>query len=146
MEIKNFPGIGLWKLVSFEHQYEDGAVNYPFGLGASGEIMYDASGNMAAQIGDMRRANFKSLDRLQGKPEELKTAFEGYVAYFGTYTVDEEKKTVAHHVKSSFFPNWVGGDQVRFYKFEGNHLILRTPSIPFGGKNVVAVLVWERIH
>jgi hypothetical protein len=142
---ESFPGIGLWGLVSDEYRYDDGTVSYPIGRDGVGQIMYDAKGNIAAQIGDMRRPVFKSPDLLCGTPAEVKAAFEGYIAYFGTYTVDEKKGIVIHHVKSSLFPNWIGSEQVRYYRFEKNRLILSTPPMPIGGKSIVARLIWERI-
>ena len=43
------------------------------------------------------------------------------------------------------FPNWVGGEQVRFYELDGSRLVLRTPPIPFGDGELTGVLTWERL-
>ena len=144
MEDRTFPGVGVWKLISDENLSEDGSVSYPIGKDGIGQIMYDAKGNMAAQVGNIHRPPFNVPDRLRGAPDEIKAAFEGYTAYFGTYTVDEKKGTVTHHVKSSLFPNWAGTDQVRYYEFSGNRLILKTEPMLVGGKKVTAVITWGR--
>ncbi len=143
MAKENF--VGTWRLVSFESTGDDGITQYPYGRDAAGLIMYDARGNMSVQLANMHRPSFASSDQHRGTPEEIKAAFEGYNAYFGTYDVDEKKEIVTHHVKSSLFPNWSGGDNVRYYRFDANRLILSTPPIRFGGKSIVGRLIWERI-
>lgn len=142
---KKFLGVGVWKLVSDENIGDNGSIGYPIGKDAVGQIIYDAKGYMAAQVGSVHRPPFAILDRLGGTKEELQNAFEGYTAYFGTYTVDEKNMTVTHHVQSSLFPNWTNTDQVRYYEFSGNRLILKTKPFMVGGNMITAVVTWERI-
>ena len=54
----------------------------------------------------------------------MKTAFTGYVAYFGTYTVDAAKNVVIHHVEGSLKPSFIGTDQPRPFILAGDHLII----------------------
>ncbi len=119
-------------------------MTYPMGRNISGMLMYDANGHMSAQIMHLDRPTFASDDQLKGNPEEIKSAFEGFVAYFGTYEVNKEEGTVTHHVEGSSFPNWVGTDQRRFFEFYGNQLTVSTPPTPFGGEQLTALLIWER--
>jgi hypothetical protein len=142
---KAYPGIGLWKLVSYESRDEDGTVTYPAGKDGTGQIGYDAKGNMWAQVAEMHRPDFASGDSKKGTPTEIKAALEGYTAYFGTYEFDEGKKAVTHHVKSSLYPNWNGTDHVRYFEFAGNRMTLRTAPMRIGGHDVIGTLVWERI-
>jgi hypothetical protein len=44
----------------------------------------------------------------------------------------------------SMFPNWVGGDQQRFFELSGNELALRTPPMEVNGRMVVNELRWVR--
>ncbi len=69
---------------------------------------------------------------------------QGYVAYYGTYEVDEAAGKLTHHVHRSLFPNWVGDDQTRLYSFADGKLILTT--LPFVGKRnqITLTLVWKR--
>ena len=136
--------IGTWKLVSSEFRHSDGQLTYPFGRDAVGIIMYDASGYMSAQIMRPDRPAFASGDQLEGTPMEIKSAFEGFVAYYGVYEVNQEEGTVTHHVEGSLFPNWVGSALRRFFKFSDNRLTLSTPPMPVGGQKVVGLLTWER--
>ena len=106
--------------------------------------MYDGDGRMAVQFGRRGRAPFASAEMRGGTAEEMKAAFHGYVAYFGTYAVDEAAGTVTHAVEGSLFPNWEGQAQVRHYRLEGNRLTLTTPPLPAAGGMVTLVLEWER--
>ena len=60
-----------------------------------------------------------------------------YVAYFGTYSVDEQARTVTHHRHGSVQPGDVA-DLVRGYEFTGDRLILRPPGTTYE-------VIWERI-
>lgn len=64
------------------------------------------------------------------------------IAYAGPYTVQEGK--VVHRVEVSLFPNWVGSNQERFYKFAAERLSLSTAPLLVGGSERRAFLVWER--
>jgi len=108
--------------------------------------MYDASGHMSVQIMRPDRPAFASGDHLKGTPEEIKSAFKGFVAYYGTYEINEEEGTVTHHLEGSLFPNWVGTELKRFFEFSGNQLTLSTPPMPMGGQQVTGVLLWERVE
>jgi hypothetical protein len=78
-----------------------------------------------------------------GTPNEKATAFDGYIAYGGTYTVNEPEHVVIHHVEVSMYPNWVGSDQRRTFAFSGGRLLLRAIDAS-GGPGTDARLVWER--
>jgi Lipocalin-like domain len=139
--------VGVWRLLSIEYRTDDGAVvESPYGAEPEGTIMYDSLGNMAAQIGRKDRPRFSSSDRMAGSVEEKKTAFETYIAYFGRYHVDERERTVTHEVQQALFPNWTGSKQVRYYTFADRKLTLRTPPFQYLGKNVTAILLWDKIR
>ncbi len=137
--------IGTWKLVSSEIRLSDGQLTYPLGTDAVGRITYDTAGHMLCQLVRLDRPAFASGDQWGGTPEETKAAFQGCIAYFGTYEVNEQEGTVIHHVEGSLFPNWVGTDQRRFFEFSGKQLTLTTPPIPAGGQQATARLVYERL-
>jgi hypothetical protein len=117
---------------------------YPLGKDCVGVLIYDNVGNMAAQLMRPNCPAFKSGDMRKGTSEEIKAAFNGFIAYFGTYEINAGDKTVTHCIEGSLFPNWVGERQVRHYAFEGNRMTLSTPPIPLGGASGVGVLEWER--
>jgi hypothetical protein len=72
---------------------------------------------------------------LDDAPEnELRDAVTGFVAYFGTFEVDEVTHTVVHHVQASLAPSWVGTDLKRNFHFEDGNLVL-TRTSPDGGSS-----------
>ena len=144
-EAGKFPG--AWRLVSAEYRSADGSlVDSPWGPEPQGMLMYDAYGNMSAQLSRKDRVRFAGGDQLRATPEEIKAAFESYNAYWGRYEVDERARTVTHRVQQAMFPNWTETNQIRHYEFHNGRLILRTPPIRRGGQEVTAVLVWERVR
>jgi hypothetical protein len=136
--------IGAWKLVSAQYRRANGEILEMYGDHPIGVLMYAADGNMSVHIMRRDRPKFAVADRLGGTPEQILAAFQGYLAYFGTYTVDEEKRAVTHHIVGCLLPNWVGVDQVRFFEFNDNRLTLRTPPLMIGGAEAVGHIVWER--
>lgn len=137
---------GAWRLLSCETRDSDGRVEYPFGERPGGQLLYDGAGNMSAQLGKTNRARFTASDPALGTDAEVRDAFAGYIAYFGTYSIDESKQAVTHHVVGASFPNWVGVDLVRLYAFDDSgRLQLATPPIVVGGRSLEYVLLWERM-
>ncbi len=59
--------------------------------------MYDNTGNVVVFIMRRGRSKFVSGDLTGGIAEEIKEAFEGLLAYCGTYEIDEDKGTVTHY-------------------------------------------------
>ncbi len=143
MGIEKF--IGVWKLVSFEFRLADGIVVHPMGEGVAGVLMYDASGYMALQLMEPDRPKFESGDWLRGTPDEVKSAFEGCMAYYGTYEVVEPKGTVVHHVQGSSFPNWAGVDREQFFEFTRDRLTLTTLPTTLASEQAVGVLTFKRV-
>ena len=136
--------LGVWDLVLFETHLSDARVIHPFGQDVVGRLTYDADGHMSGQIMRRDRAAFASGDLLNGTSEEVRAAFEGYIAYYGTYEVREEEGSVVHHVEASLFPNWIGGDQVRFFELSDERLTITTAPLVFAGGESTTVLVWQR--
>ncbi len=138
--------VGSWKLVSCEARSSKGEVSYPYGRTPFGMLMYDSDGNMSVLIMRRDRPKFALDNRWGGASEEIKAAFEGFIAYCGTYEVNEEQGTVTHHVEGSSFPNEKGTDKIRFFKFSGDQLLLSTPPQPVGEGQLAAPwhLIWVR--
>jgi hypothetical protein len=138
--------VGAWRLLSCETRNANGHVQYPFGERPAGQLVYDASGNMSAQLMREHRPRFASKDPARGTDDEVREAFGGYIGYYGTFAVDERQRAVTHYVHGASFPNWIGAALIRVYDFdEGGRMRLSTPQIVVGGESVEYVLVWESI-
>ena len=139
------PFVGAWRLLRYEYRRADGKLTLPFGEGPVGLLIYDALGHMAGQLMRPGRAPFRKNSITAGTIEEVRAAFEGYIAYCGAYGVDAQAGAVIHHVTASWFPNFVGTDQVRYFEFQENRLLLRTPPRESGSEKRAGLLVWERV-
>jgi hypothetical protein len=114
--------------------------------------MYDQLGNMAVQLVDDSHPKFpagkKFADIVQNKltTEDLKASVLGYLAYFGTYTVNEQKRFITHHVKAST-NNTSGTDQERGFELQGNQLILTKLAGSSKGKKdqLTTRITWQRV-
>jgi hypothetical protein len=137
--------LGTWRLISFEARDSKGQLQYPLGQDVSGLLVYDAAGNMSAHVMRNERPLFAANDPECGTDAEVRAAFEGHGSYFGTYTIDLARQTVTHHVRGASYPNWIGSDQLRHFKFDGSRLLLSTPPLVSGGQSLEYVAIWERI-
>ena len=134
-----------WRLLDCYGKWTDGRITYPYGEHAEGQLMYNDHGSFSGQIAVSGRPVFESGNLLKGTPEEIKKAFEGYIAYYGTYEVDENNSQITHHVENGLFPNWVGNNQTRTYEFEGKNLRLNTQPIKGAKADLTVTLLWERV-
>jgi len=117
--------IGTWKFMSMVLKSGTGKTVYPYGKNVFGILIYTPGGYISALLMDPERKKFASDDLKSGTAEEIKQAHEKFDAYCGTYTVDENKGTVTHHVEGAKFPNWVGTDQVRYFELKGDRLRIK---------------------
>lgn len=142
--IRENPFAGAWRLVSLEIRGAGGNIlHHPYGPNAIGYIIYSEDGYMSSVVMSPNRPKFNSQDITGGTAEEKIKAIDTYLHYCGPYEVKDDK--VIHHVQVSLFPNWIGVDMVRLYKFSGNTLTLSTPSFEIGGIEHSVCLIWERV-
>ncbi len=137
--------VGTWRLVSWELHDATGAVRYPLGRDALGQLTYMADGRMAVQIMRRDRPAFAAGEARGGTPDEIAAAFHGYIAYCGAYDVDQTAQAVTHYPECSLFPNWVGAAQRRLYTQDGNRMTFRSPPIPGARAERMVRIVWERM-
>lgn len=140
--------VGAWRLVSVEGT--DATFHFAYDH-PTGVIIYDRSGWMSVQI-DVKGIRKPFVDGpAAGTAEEKTAAFDNYVSYYGTYTVDLEAQTITHHLEDASSPNWRGADNVRWFEFQGNDRLLLIPREDGKGgiidrKNATYKLLWERIQ
>ena len=112
---------GTWKLISIEDPKPN--PDAP-DINPTGYMIYDSTGHMAFQVTKRPdRPRFASNSLTRGTPEEIKGAFIGYGAYYGTYEVDVKNAIVTHHVEGNLFPNNVGAENIRYYEFVSDNRV-----------------------
>lgn len=133
--------LGAWRLASSDWEGDAGKVDSPLGDDAVGQLIYDRSGAVSAQLMRRNQPRFAHDDWRLATAAERAAAWIGYFCYFGTYALDETAATVTHHIEGSWFPNLVGTDQLRRFSFDRDRLSL-TAETPWGR----VTLVWEKIR
>ena len=124
---------GTWHFVIAEVTAPDGAKSYPFGPKPRGMVIFTAGGDfmqihIASEVPKIANGN-----RLQATAEEYAGIMRGTIAQFGTYTVDEEKKTFTMKFAASTFPNWDGIEQTRTIdKLTDDEMINTNPQVGAG--------------
>src|ERR1700730_6059174 len=125
--------VGTWNFVVAEVAAPDGKKSFPFGETPKGILIFTADGRFA-QIhvaGDVPK--IASNNRLTGTPEEYAAIMRRSLSVFGTWTVDEAKKTVTYHIVSSSFPNWEGEGQTRAIdKLNADEFVNTNPGVAGG--------------
>ncbi len=137
--------IGIWELERWQTVIEDHVADYPLGDKATGIIAYHPQGFMSVNLSAPHRVRLPTNDPFDGDPKLLALDAKGYLSYCGPFTVLSEGEVV-HHLRFCSFENWVGTDQHRYAKMDGDALILSTPPALFRGKKGVGRLTWKRIR
>jgi hypothetical protein len=141
--------VGAWRLVSIETVRPNGEVIFPFyGKHPQGLIMYHGSGWMSVQIVSDPAAKAPAASSresvLGAPPAEKAGAFDGFYAYYGTWTFDASNSTVTHHIQQSLTPGERGEDAVRHFELAGDRLVL-TANTHEMGEDHERKLVWQRV-
>ncbi len=136
--------IGTWRLVASTQRLVDGTLRADPQTGPKGigYIIYTESGRMCVVIGNSERAQWVSAQAPTDK--ELQNAFDGLVAYAGTFEVNEGERSVVHHIEVDKVPNSTGTDRKRFCSVSGNRLTLRAAP-PLPADVTEWTIVWERV-
>jgi hypothetical protein len=131
--------VGTWKLVSVMYEdQETKALTPVLGEHPRGMQIATADGRwLALATPSGRTAPTTDSERAR--------AFQSMIAYSGRYRV--EGNTVTTKVEAAWNEAWVGGEQVRHVRFEGDRLFIESPPMPHPnvGDRVVRVIVtWQR--
>ena len=125
--------VGTWNFVVAEVNAPDGKKSFPFGETPKGLLVFTSDGHFSQIHVASDVPKFASGNRLTGTPEEYATIMRRSLSLFGTYTVDEAKKTVTFKIVSSTFPNWEGEAQERkIDKLTTDEFVNTNPNVAGG--------------
>lgn len=135
---------GVWRLVSTEQRMADGTCrpSRKFGPDGVGFLFYSHPNRMCAMLVDPRRANWNSKD--DPTAEELRTTFDHFNAYCGTFEVNVQESYVVHHIEIGIVPNETGESAKRYFQFVNEQLVLR-PAPPLPKDMLEYTLTWARV-
>ena len=74
---------------------------------------------------------------------ETAPAWDAFMAYSGPYRVEGDR--ILHDVEVSSLAVWIGTVQERWFKIDGDSLILHTAPLSVGETAPVGRLVWRRV-
>ena len=115
--------VGCWTLRMCRRISDKGDISYPFGESPRGLLIYTPDKRMAVQIAAADRSPIGGIyAQAIGTAEQRANAFSTYLAYFGTYDVEDGR--MVHNVETILFPDWSGGKQVRAFSLDGDTLTL----------------------
>jgi hypothetical protein len=138
--------VGVWTLLSYTEEKKGFKDTTPLGLNPVGFLIYTPDGFVSAQLMKPGRAAFQSREWFRGTPEEYVESGSGYIAYCGTYNVDEANETVTHIPTVALLPNLIQRRQLRAIQLHGDQLTLRTASVADAdGALVSSHLEWQRV-
>jgi hypothetical protein len=83
-----------------------------FGANPKGINVFDANGRFFLMVASADNSTIASKDPSMTTSEEDGLIVES-IAYYGTYTVNEEVNGISLHLDASTFPNQVGTDKKR---------------------------------
>ena len=135
---------GTWRLVSYEEKLTTGDIVNPYGDTPQGMAIFEPGGYVSVQIMKIPRVSFPAgYDR--ATVEQVKAVHEAYLAYYGTWAIDENQSVLIENIKASNQPYLNNQMTTQRYDFEGKRLSLRTVLVERGNEHSV-LFVWEKIH
>ena len=125
--------VGTWNFVVAEVIAPDGKKSFPFGETPNGILIFTAGGQFAQIHTASDLPKIASNNRLTGTPEENAAIVRRSISLFGTYGVNEEKKTVTFNIVSGTYPNFAGEAQERTIdKLTADEFINTNPNVAGG--------------
>lgn len=133
--------VGTWIYVSSTGKRDDGS-NVPR-PSLQRAVTYNADGRFHFITTRTGTPKLASKDTSRPTPEEAMAIASGSIAYTGTYTIDENTKTILANVETSTFPNLVGApNQRRIITYiTADEMKFTNPRTPSG---VTLEFVWKR--
>ena len=131
--------VGVWSLVSVVYEDQETKERTPvLGEHPRGRQIATANGQWLAVV----TADGRPIPKTDA---ERARALQTMIAYTGRYRVEGGK--VITKVEAAWNEAWVGGEQVRLVRFEGDRLFIESPPMPHPNVNdkiVKIVVIWER--
>jgi hypothetical protein len=132
--------VGTWRLASWLTKFDGGDTVEPYGPKAKGRLVLTADSRWIIVLTGANRKPAKSV-------EEKAALLDSMLAYSGIYTVEADKITTHVEMSSNEIYTGENQNQTRFFRIEGDKLILRTPEIASAvrpGQKAVGTITFER--
>ena len=121
--------VGTFELVALESRRSDGEITHPYGEQPIGMFMFDSAGYYSVQLTDPDRRRDQS----------------SFLAMFGTYVVDDERRTFILTPHGAADPHLIGTEVLRHVRFDGELAVFNTPTTSVDGLDVTTYITWRRV-
>ena len=125
--------VGAWQLASWERIAPDGTKLQAFGANPKGIIYYGADGRYFLIFARADLPKVAANDRAKATAEEAKALVGGAIAYTGTYTVDEQARTINVKIDVTTFPNQAPTGKRQITSISPTELKFTNPAATAGG-------------
>jgi hypothetical protein len=128
--------VGTWKLLSFQYEFEDSDEREePYGSNPVGHLVFTEE-RLITLFAARERAKDAATDELLGS----------MMAYSGRYRLQGDDCFITT-VDSAWQPAWIGTEQVRFFKIDGEMLVAASPfrdDPKYPGRRFRGVATWRK--
>jgi Lipocalin-like domain len=97
--------VGAWTLVSVTSEMDDGTKGEPFGSSPKGVIIFSNDGYFSLFQSRGELPKIAANDRAKATPEEAQSIVASSIAYYGTYSIDENTKVILVNLAASTYAN-----------------------------------------
>jgi len=97
--------VGAWTLVSVVSEMDDGKKGEPFGPSPKGVMIFSNDGHFSLFQSRAEIAKIAANDRAKATPEEAQSIVASSIAYYGTYSIDENTKVMLVNLAASTYAN-----------------------------------------
>ena len=134
--------VGTWILVSVVNEAADGSKTEGFGSSPKGIIIFANDGHFSLFQSRAEIPRIAASDRAKATPEEAMAIVGSAIAYYGTFSVADDK-TILVKISASTFANVAGGPEQKriITALTADELRFTNPRTPAG---VTLHTVWKR--
>jgi len=124
---------GAWTLTSGSERMADGTVNEIWGAGS---LILDPSGHMSFFVFGKNRPPATSPDP--------RVPLGPMVAYYGTFTVDEDTKTLTYHVEAASSPMFNAATRMQTVALSGDTMTTTGSQVITPQGPITPINAWKR--
>ena len=135
--------VGAWTLVSVTSATDAGNKGEPFGSSPKGMIIFSSDGHFSLFQSRAEIPKIAANDRAKATSEEAQAIVASAIAYYGTYSVDENSKVMSVTLEASTFANVaaIPNQKRTITALTGDELKFNNPRTPSG---ITLMTVWKR--
>jgi hypothetical protein len=97
--------VGAWTLVAVTSETDDGKNGEPFGPSPQGVIIFSNDGHFSLFQSRAEIPKIAANDRAKATPDEAQSIVASSIAYFGTYSIDENTRVMVVNLAASTYAN-----------------------------------------